>query len=351
MIRILFVLGLLSVLGFSRTARARPVERLQDPRPAAWVLDATGTLDSAARAKLEAVARDVERSGHGELVVVVSDSVDGEQPRAYATRLFNAWRIGSSARNDGVLVFAALTDRKAEIVLGDGVDGAAEVRASEEIMRDDIIPGFKRGDPAGALLAGASACAGRVLHVPAHAGVARAGVASSAGWYGGPVALGGGGLCLAGLAFVGYRVAARRRPRKCAGCGGAMARLGEAEDDAHLHSAERVEEQVRSVDYDVWLCRCGQTQKLRYGALFTRYARCPSCEARTKLTTTTTLQSATEYSEGLVEVEERCIHCSYSNRFTRTTPRVTPSDSSSSSYSGGSDSGGSSSGGGASGSW
>jgi uncharacterized protein len=358
MTRIVVLLGLVALLGLSLTARAAPVESLRDPRPRAWVLDTTGTLDGAARAALEGVARDVRSSGRGELMVVVSGSVDGEPPRAYATRLFNAWRIGSSARSDGVLVFAALTDRKAEIVLGDGVDGAAEVRASEEIMQGEIVPRFKRGDPAGALLAGARACAGRILRVPAYGGATEGGKGGAAYAVIGGAALGAGGLSVGALAFVGYRLATRRRRRKCARCRSAMVRLDEVRDDAYLTSGERVEEHIRSVDYDVWLCRCGAMEKLRYGALFTRYAACPRCHARTKLSTTTTVQSPTAYSEGIARVEERCAHCGYHHAFTRSIPRYTPSDSSSSSSSfdsggssGSSDSGGGSSGGGASGSW
>lgn len=353
--RLFLVVGFIFVLGLSLQAWATSIARLSDPRPAGWVLDTTGTLDSAGLAALEAVAQDVRSAGRGELVVVVSDSVDGELPRAYATRLFNAWQLGSSARNDGVLVFAALTDRNVEIVLGDGVGGADEVRASEEIMQDEIVPRFKAGDPAGALLAGARGCAGRILHVPAHEGAGRARGTWSSGLLVRDVALGGGGLfLLGGILFVGYRVVDRRRPRKCAGCRSTMVRLGEVEDNAHLLPAERVEEQVRSVDYDVWLCRCGAVQRLRYGAIFTRYAKCLRCQARTKLKTTTTLQAATEYSEGVTQVEERCVHCSYGHVFTRSIPRVSHSDtssSSSSSFGGSSDSGGSSSGDGASGSW
>jgi uncharacterized protein len=127
-----------------------------------------------------------------------------------------------------------------------------------------------------------------------------------------------------------------------------MERLDEAADDAHLTEAEKVEERVKSVDYDVWACpSCSETLKLRYGTFFTSYARCPRCEAKTLRSTTRTVQAATTSSSGLARVTENCAHCPHSHTYTKTIPRVSQSRSSSSSGR----SGGSSSGRGSSGSW
>jgi uncharacterized protein len=130
-----------------------------------------------------------------------------------------------------------------------------------------------------------------------------------------------------------------------------MVRLGEYADDKFLTSAERKEESIGSVDYDIWMCHgCQNTLKLRYGALFTSYSKCKKCRAKTLHTSTTTIAQATEYSTGLARVTEDCRHCSYRNSYERTIPRVTRSSSSSSSSSS-SRGGGSSSGRGSSGSW
>jgi len=80
-------------------------------------------------------------------VVVVVRSIAPAAPRAYATQLFNRWRIGDATRNDGVLLFAALDDRAAEIVLGSGVDGDEQVAASEDVMQEVMVPRFRAGRP------------------------------------------------------------------------------------------------------------------------------------------------------------------------------------------------------------
>lgn len=157
------------------------------------------------------------------------------------------------------------------------------------------------------------------------------------------------------LGLVSFRAWNRRRPRSCERCQNPRHKLSEETDDPHLNPGQRVEEQLGSVDYDVWWCgRCNDALVLRYGAIFSSYSNCASCQSKTLSSSTTTLVEATYSHGGTVQVDERCQHCSYTNTYTRHTAQLTRDDSSSSSWSSSSDSsfgGGSSSGGGSSGSW
>jgi uncharacterized protein len=156
------------------------------------------------------------------------------------------------------------------------------------------------------------------------------------------------GAVVGGIVWLVRRMFARGRPRRCRNCATMMHRLDEVADDAHLADTERAEEKVGSVDYDVWQCpSCNAVEKLRYGRWFTSYSKCPLCGGVTNSSTQRTLQSATTFSTGLVEVHEKCVHCTYAKTYTRATPRVSSSSSSSSGRSGG----GSSSGRGSSGRW
>lgn len=331
-----------------------------DPRPASAVVDVTGTLSAAERTAIDDAARRVRASGRGELVVVVLRSVAPAAPRAFATQLFNRWRIGDATREDGILLFAALEDRAAEIILGSGVDDEDQVAASDAIMEDVVVPRFRAGQPGAAMLQGAWAAAERILGVPLGPLVAEnpaaangdgttegeptspaapttfdaappATESSSSG--GGCLAFGGGLTALVAL-LTGGRSWWRRRPRTCPTCRKPMVRLGEAEDDAHLSSGERVEERLGSVDYDVWHCAdCNQAIKLRWGAFTTQYGRCRQCGSVTKSSSTTTIQAASYTSGGLVQVDEHCAHCDHRSSFTRSTPMLQQSSSSSSSCS------------------
>lgn len=394
------------------------------PRPQARVIDETGTLSADERATIERLAISIRDTTKADLVVVVIPTTAGESPRRFATDLFNRWQLGNAARNDGLLLFVALADRKSEIILGDGLDTPATRAAAQRIMDGTMIPHFRAGRPGRAILDGATRSVtdivgasaevpadGDISPVPAAIGgelverrpepillplldgagptatlpatealpeatppampwtpppyVSRESPATSDP-FGALWLLGGGAAAgVGGIAAV--RSLYRYRRRGCPHCGTAMILLAEGEDDTRLERGERLEENLGSVDYDVWTCPvCPGVEKVRWGALFTRYAKCPRCRVVTKSQTISRLRAPTQFSEGLERIDERCLHCGWEKASERTIPRLPEPTSSSVDWSSGSSSGGfsssgggfsssssggSSSGGGASGSW
>jgi uncharacterized protein len=363
---------------------ATPVTALVDPRPRSAVLDLTGTLPPDTIVALDHLAREVRLQTQADLMVVMIDTTDGEPARRYATALFNRWGLGDAAHDDGLLVFVAVRDRKAEIILGEGVDEPVQVETAERIMQQIIVPRFKAGNPTAAVFEGAVTCARDILHaqpageaieeplpipnvaqapvaVPQGHAVPAAAVAPVMEQQGHRSFWGWLVSGLAGLAaMVGGLPVLRRlvneRTRYCPSCKRPMVKLNEVEEDQHLSDTEQSEERLGSVDYDVWACLlCQETTKVRRGRWFTRYGACPQCGAKTKTSDKTTTQHATTWQTGRVRVDDLCHHCGYTHTSYHTTPSLTSSDSSYGSSSGSSSSssggGGSSSGSGASGSW
>lgn len=356
----------LAVLLWTQLALARTLapRDVPDPRPAHAVLDMAGLLDAGAIATLDAYAESVARDGDSELLVITLPRIPGgaDAARGYATAVFNHLGIGSAHAHRGVLLFVAIEDRAAELILGEGIDGPAETAIADAIMQQVMVPAFRRSDPQAALLNGARDVAHRLLGLPQP----EAPLPGTSGWQPPRVpqpitpkaaddgddtgmmvgaAAGGGGVLLAGV--VGIRRWLRNRPRNCDRCGTVMTRLGEQADDAHLDAGQRREEQLKSVDYDVWACpACEHAQTLRYGAFFTTYSRCAQCRYVTRSSTSTTLVAATYSHGGKVRVDTHCQHCGHRTSATRNTPRKTRSSSS-----GGGSGGGRSRGGGSSGRW
>ena len=355
--------------------RAVTVEQI--PAPTGWTTDLTGSLTPETIRALNRLGDEVKRQTRGEMAVVVVGTIDGADPREFATRLANTWGIGDRELDNGLLLFAALDDRAAEIVLGTGIDRPETRQVCEEIMQGEMVPRFRAGDPSGAFLHGATAAARRIFRVTP-SGKSQAGNAvkppppsrvprrvrsegppdDSVAWL---------WTLLAGVGGLGGLVAFFKLvPPRCRECRTRMVKLGEAGDDLHLEPEEQLEEKIGSVNYDLWLCNgCGQIVKRRWPNLFSSYGTCPGCRARTKSTVSTVLRHADEWTEGLVQVTEACVSCDYRSTHTRSTPRhgspgssnssgFSSHSSSSSSSGGGSSSGfggGSSSGGGASGRW
>jgi len=383
-------------------ARAVPLEQIPSPRPIGWVADQASLLPAQTLVELNRLGDEVKNQG-AEMAVVVVNSTDGVDSHEFATRLYNAW--GISGR--GFLVFVALADRKAEIILGDATLSEEARQQSQIVMNVEMIPRFRTGDPAGAVLAGARECARRILGVsvapeatatqePSPVPAPPSASAGSslyeapspapelnmAGAIGGLLLL----LCVGGL-FVGFLVLLLRAPR-CRRCKQKMTLLEESQDDARLNENEQLEERLGSVDYKIWVCpACGELKKTSSVRWFSGYQNCPRCAVRALKVDSWTVEEATYDHGGLVRTDENCAKCAYHNSYTRSTPRRVrtesrsysstssssvssasafrsssssssssssgsrSSGSSSSSSSGSGFSGGSSSGGGASGSW
>jgi uncharacterized protein len=154
----------------------------------------------------------------------------------------------------------------------------------------------------------------------------------------------------------------RNHSRQCTTCNGDMHKLNEEEDDAFLSADKRLEETLRSVDYDVWQCKlCQATEAWNYPRNSSKYKPCPYCKTHAYyLAGRKTLVSATYSSAGEGEETHSCKFCGKTKKETYSIAQLvestssssgSSSSSSSSSSSGGSWGGGSSSGGGASSSW
>ena len=124
-------------------------------RPSGPVLDMTGTLSQTEEAELDGICRDLEASGKGVLVVAIVPTLDGDSIESYSNRLFKSWGIGSKDKNDGVLLLVSIGDRKVRIETGYGVESILPDGRCGEIIRREIIPKFKAGDPGGGVIAGA----------------------------------------------------------------------------------------------------------------------------------------------------------------------------------------------------
>lgn len=149
----------------------------------------------------------------------------------------------------------------------------------------------------------------------------------------------------------------RNHPRQCKQCTGDMKKLNEKADDEYLTEGQRVEEKIRSVDYDVWKCKdCQSPEVWFYLNRFSKYDPCPKCRTIAyKVISSRTVVSATYSSSGSGEEIHKCSFCGHEKKSTYSIAQLVASTSSSSSSgsssSGGSWGGGSSGGGGASSSW
>lgn len=155
----------------------------------------------------------------------------------------------------------------------------------------------------------------------------------------------------------------RNDPYDCHHCLKPMHKLDEAADNKFLDKKQVIEEELQSVDYDVWGCdTCDNKIILNYTNVRTAMAQCPSCAHMAyKNNGMVTQQAATYSSEGWGITKYACVACGFKHDYKYIIAKLVESSSSSSSssssgFSSSSSSssdwgGGSSGGGGASSSW
>lgn len=333
----------LVAVGASLVWAERP-EEIPNPktRDNTWVTDLTGTLRPQTIQQLNTIIDTLEAETTAEMAVVVINSLEGREIEEFAHDLFQRWGIGKKGKDNGVLVLWSTGDRRIRIEVGYGLEAILPDGKCGAILDSYVIPYFRTGDFDSGLLWGVQTIAAVVKNQPVDIPSATTESYDESEEF--PTeALGLLGVIPLGIgSYVGYRRWRRYRKRRCPSCGAMMRRLPETEEDKHLDEVKQLEETLRSVDYDVWLCpACSHHFTLRYPRWFSGYNQCPQCLNRTCSSTEVTVREATTYSEGRAKITEACEFCTYHRVYYRTIPRISTSASSGGSFGGGSFGGGS----------
>jgi uncharacterized protein len=126
--------------------------------PATYVTDKAGVLTPVAFSSLNARLERYERATSTQIVIAVYPKLpDGEVLQDYAVRVFDVWKPGLKGKDNGLIIFAFLQDRKLWIQTGYGVEAKLPDSVCRRICDLGIAPAFKQGNYAGGLSAGLDA--------------------------------------------------------------------------------------------------------------------------------------------------------------------------------------------------
>lgn len=108
-----------------------------------YVNDYSGILSEDTKEYIVSVGYELERKTGAQAVVVIIDSLDGNDIESYGNELFRNWGIGQKDKNNGLLILLALKDRSWNVEVGRGLEGAIPDILSNRVMQDVAIPEFK----------------------------------------------------------------------------------------------------------------------------------------------------------------------------------------------------------------
>lgn len=342
-----------------------------------YVTDQAGVLSATGRARADSILGDIWRQTGAEPVLVIIDSTDGEDVDEYATELFSHWGIGKSDRDNGLLILIVTDEHKNTFRTGYGVEGVLPDAATWRISTQYMNPRFKEGDFDGGVIAGLEKVRAAMTSPEARAELASAqrndagaggdeadeffdaylifGVVTAVAMLvlvlvlylttrGKPAVEAYTRLerfrlpmLIATIAFVGIPVPGfvllllimrhlRLHKHPCPNCGTRMKRLDEETDNQYLTPSQDMEERLKSVDYDVWLCpNCGERDIIPYVSRMSGYRECPACGTRAEqYIGERVTRRPTAVRSGEAIAEYKCARCGNRRVVRKVLPAVPP---------------------------
>lgn len=386
------------------------VEDVPDPKETAgrgYVSDPGNYLSPDGVQRLNNLISSLETTSTAQIAVVLLPSIGDQVPKDFATELFQHWGIGQASKDNGLLILVVMDQRRVEFETGYGLEGVLPDLICYRIINENFVPHFKLGDYDEGLISSVNRVK-TLLENPAALNEIKAEMEPERKYIlGAPVPPVVYYYIIINLLFhlgvliwvlltmankeslydkyrsIGYvrtfiflllfpfpyifawfilrrlMTKLRDQPRFSKLNGQPMRKLTEQEEDEFLKKGQIIEEQVGSVDYDVWVTDdLEDVMVLPYSKKLSGYSSCPECKFRTyHHTHTNTLRHATRHHSGEKEYIQECENCHYMHRKIIIIPRISSSSGSGGGSwgggggGGGSWGGGSSGGGGAGGSW
>lgn len=355
------IIAILSLVAHSAPRDIADVPNVHLADSTRFVSNPDGVLSAACVDSLDRILAQVWRTTTAEpIVVALSDIPASYEPMDYAVKLGETWGVGKSDKDNGVVILLLTDRRRLTIAPGYGVEGVLPDVVCGRIIRDDAIPYFRQGDYDAGMMAVVRKV-GSILMDPSNVGELRSARRNNAGseesfdFFGLMLGFGAvSGLVMLVL-VVFYFVASRKQEdvvrydrlerlkpvalflsfmglglplpayllcwwmmnrlrnhsRKCPNCSHEMKKLDEATDNLYLTPAQDREEQLDSVDYDVWLCpQCGEKDVIPYVNKKSNLTVCDKCGARAcQLVSNRTLVAPTTRHCGAGERVYSCRNC------------------------------------------
>jgi uncharacterized protein len=118
------------------------------------IMDEAGLLSPADRQEIAEMLKALEAKSTDQIVVYTTRSLQGYEIEDFGYRLGRFWGIGQKGVNNGILLIVAPNERTVRIEVGYGLEPIMTDLLSGLIIRNVILPAFRRGDFAVGIKAG-----------------------------------------------------------------------------------------------------------------------------------------------------------------------------------------------------
>ncbi len=130
------------------------VYRKPVPANVGYINDFAKILSIDENAKLENYLKDYYDTTSTQIAVVIEQTLNGRDVFDRAMDFSRAWGVGTAGKNNGVVLYIAIDDRKIHILTTNETEDYISDGDLGEIIRNDITPYFKTKNYAGGIFSG-----------------------------------------------------------------------------------------------------------------------------------------------------------------------------------------------------
>lgn len=289
---------------------------LEDARR--YVTDPFGVMSPAQVAEADAIIGRIWQQTSVELLTVVVDESEDDDPNTMSTEIFTDWGIGKKDKDNGVLLFIDNANRQVVIRTGYGVEGVLPDIICGRIIRNTIVPEIRRDGVGAGVIAGLSEIE-KVLTNPEYAEELRSsipndqlqpGLQGDMDWSTSDTIL---ILLMAGgvIAFFFYMSRKAQGPTKCPKCHTKLEPVDPLVTANYLNPVQLTEQRIGSRNYRALRCPNDGNVVVTYdpGRNSRLYQTCERCGAQAVATKELLTQGRpTGY------YEQTCLHCGDTHR-------------------------------------
>lgn len=354
----LFISFTILILGLSsaRSLEEIPNVHLSDSRR--YVSDPEGLISRQEISRADAIIAEIREKTTVETVVVIVSPLDEDMNiDMAANELFDQWQLGDKDKENGLLILIDVGNRLSTIRTGRGLEGVLPDMVCDRLIEEYLVTPFKNGEY-GVGIIDLLTNLDQYLSQPDILNEIKAEKSEGDDF----LAFLTGYLLIAlvvlliligiilylyntnknsdriikyerlrkwqlpslmiSIAFLGIPIFSyflvkslmkriRMQIPECPNCQHKMKLIDEIHDNDFLTPSQDREEQLNSIDYDVWVCdNCNATEIFPYVNKNTSYQTCPNCGARAELLESEmVIKQPTNNSEGIGQKQYYCHNC------------------------------------------
>ncbi len=135
---------ILLILLFGVLVTVQSAFALKIPKLIGRVNDYATVLTSDQKASFNNLLKEVETANSAQVVLLTINSLEGENLEDFSMTVAEKWKLGQKNKDNGVLLLIVVKDKKIRIEVGYGLEGVLTDLKCGYIIRQLIVPDFKK---------------------------------------------------------------------------------------------------------------------------------------------------------------------------------------------------------------